>query len=44
MSSKMWPGQSDIHEKHGGIIIFHLQNYLASGNFAAAEPIAKLED
>ena len=44
LSSKVWPGQSDIHEIHGGIIIFHLQNYLASENFAAAEPIAKFED
>jgi len=39
-----WPGQSDIHEKHRGIIIFHLQNYLTSGSFADANSIAKFKN
>jgi len=44
LSSIVWPGQSDIHEKDGGVIIFHLQNYLTSGSFADANSIAKFKN
>ena len=36
--SMVWPGQGDIHENHGEIVVFHLQNYLAK----TSESIAKI--